>query len=212
MNKSTGSNVDPLEAQRVAAAARGVEAARRELFEAYRDVAFHAAFRITGRREDALDAVQDGFIKAFAGLATFQGESGFKTWLLRIVSNRALDLLRARKVRLAASLDGEREDGELQGAVAATIDAPDRGLEQAELAQRVASAMEELPPDQRAVFSLFASGELTYAQIAEALGIPMGTVMSRLFHARRKLQERLADLGPRGAVESATQQAVRTAR
>lgn len=188
-----------MEPQRVAAAARGDEAARRELFEAHREVAFHAAFRVTGRHADALDAVQDAFIRAFAGLDAFQGEAGFRTWLLRIVTNRALDLLRARKVRLAASIDAERDDEPNAAPIVASSAEPDRALEHAEQTETIRAAVEELPPDQRAVFSLFAAGELSYAEIAEALGIPIGTVMSRLFHARKKLQERLAGLAPRAS-------------
>ena len=186
-------------------AAKGVEDARRELFERHREAAFRTALRITGRHEDALDAVQDGYIKAFDGLGGFQQDASFKTWLLRIVSNRALDLLRARRVRVAASLDiddsaGGEGDGRALGPQLAdeTIDPPGSGLERGELAGRLRAALEQLPPDQRAVFALAAEGEHSYAEIAAVLGIPVGTVMSRLFHARRKLSEQLADLAPRG--------------
>lgn len=189
-------------------AAKGVEDARRELFERHREAAFRAALRITGRHEDALDAVQDGFIKAFDGLGGFQQDASFKTWLLRIVSNRALDLLRARRVRLAASLD--LDEGAGGGDVRAlgqnladdAADPPGQGLERAELGARLRTALEQLPPEQRAVFALAAEGEHSYAEIAAALGIPVGTVMSRLFHARRKLSEMLADLAPRGAARN----------
>ncbi len=157
------------------------------------------ALRITGRSEDALDVVQDAFIKAFERLAGFQQESGFKTWLLRIVSNRALDVLRARRVRLAASIDPPDEDAD-SGRRAlepqAVGAAPETGLEQAELSSRLRTALAALPPDQRAVMAMFALDELTYGQIAEALGIPIGTVMSRLFHARRKLAQTLKDVRP----------------
>ncbi len=194
--------VDTLELRQIDAAARGDAAARQSLFERYREVAYRVALRITGRHEDALDAVQDGFIRAFDGLAEFQREAGFQTWLLRIVSNRALDLVRARRVRLAVPLNADDEDG--RAAVLADERSPRPGaaLEQGELAERLRAAIEALPPDQRAVFALYATGELSYGQIAEALGIPIGTVMSRLFHARRRLYEKLPDLAAEWGVEA----------
>lgn len=182
----------------VAAAADGDPAARQALFERYRDVAFRVAVRVTRRRADALDVVQDAFIRAFDKLDTFQRDAAFKTWLLRIVTNRALDLLRSRKVRRAVSLDGggsenneSRLDVEDRDAAAVDDD-----LQRGELQSRLEAAIASLPEEQRTVFSLFAIDELTYAQIAETLGIPIGTVMSRIYHARRKLHLKLADLAP----------------
>lgn len=201
MNNPRPTNVDNSEADLIRRAAKGVEGARRVLFERYREAAFRTALRITGRHEDALDAVQDGFIKAFDGLGGFQQDASFKTWLLRIVSNRALDLLRARRVRIAASLDQDDAggDGQALGQVLAAdaADPPGAALERAELGARLRAALERLSPEQRAVFALAAEGEHSYAEIAAVLGIPVGTVMSRLFHARRKLSEQLADLAPR---------------
>lgn len=179
-------------------AATGDRAAQRELFVRYREAAFVVALRVTGRHEDALDAVQDSFIKAFERLVDFHGESGFKTWLLRIVTNHSLDLLRARKVRVAMPLDPGGDDDEPR-LEPASPDAEQRisgGLEQQELSARLQAAIETLPPDQRAAFALYATGELTYGQIAEIMGIPIGTVMSRLFHARKRLQGKLRDLAP----------------
>jgi len=188
-------NVHSLEHDLVPAAAAGDREARRELFERFRGPAYQVALRVTGRHEDALDVVQDSFIKAFDALAVFQRDASFKTWLLRIVSNRALDVLRARRVRLAASLDAGPDD---HATTPTPVDrgapAPGDRIENAELAERLASAVEALPPDQRAVFALYATGELTYGEIAETLGVPIGTVMSRLYHARLRLKERLKDL------------------
>ncbi len=194
--------VDRSELRQIEAAARGDAAARQSLFERYREVAYRVALRITGRHEDALDAVQDGFIRAFDGLAEFQRESGFQTWLLRIVSNRALDLVRARRVRLAVPLNSDDEDCRAAVLADERSARPGAALEQSELAERLRAAIEALPPDQRAVFALYATGELSYGQIAEALGIPIGTVMSRLFHARRRLYEKLPDLAAEWGVEA----------
>ena len=193
------SNVDSLELHLVEQAARGERDARRDLFERHRETAYHVALRITGRHEDALDVVQDSFIKAFEGLGEFQRAAGFKTWFLRIVTNRALDLLRARKVRLAVPLDAGDDEPRLEPSGSDGTDQPGADLERRELADRLQRAVESLPPGQRVVFALYATGEMTYGQIAEAVDIPVGTVMSRLYHARRRLHQLLEDLAPRGA-------------
>lgn len=196
VNRADPSIVDSSELRLVDQAAGGNRDAQHRLFELHRDAAFRVALRITGRREDALDVVQDGFIRAFERLNEFQRGAQFRTWLLRIVSNRALDLLRARKVRLAIPLDGDDDEARVQLEDRCGEAAPEADLERAELAGRLQRAIEGLPADQRAVFALYATGDLTYGQIAEVLGIPIGTVMSRLYHARRRLHEQLSDLAP----------------
>jgi RNA polymerase sigma-70 factor (ECF subfamily) len=196
VNSVKSPNVNNSEMRLVELAAQGEREARRELFERHRDAAYRVALRVTGRPEDALDVVQDSFIKAFERLGDFQQAAGFKTWLLRIVTNRALDLLRARKVRLAVPLDGGDDEPRFEPAAADENQRPGARLEQHELAERLQQAVESLPPEQRAVFALYATGEMTYGQIAEAVGIPIGTVMSRLHHARRRLHKLLEDLAP----------------
>ena len=196
VNSVAGPNVENSELRLVQRAAAGDRDARRELFEQHRGAAYHVAFRVTGRQEDALDVVQDSFIKAFERLAEFQHAAGFRTWLLRIVTNRALDVLRARKVRLAVPLDAGEDEPRLDPAAVDRQTRPGDRLEQIELSDRLQRGIEALPPEQRAVFALHATGEMTYGQIAEAVGIPIGTVMSRLYHARRRLQEELKDLAP----------------
>lgn len=188
--------VDTSELEIVDQAAAGDRDARRTLFERFREPAYRVALRITGRPEDALDVVQDSFIRAFDRLGEFQRESGFQTWLLRIVSNRSLDVLRARRVRLAVPLVGEDEDRRPEPVATDRTTVPGHELERSELAERLRRAIESLPPDQRAVFALYATGDVTYGEIAEMLGVPIGTVMSRLYHARRRLHEMLPDLAP----------------
>jgi RNA polymerase sigma-70 factor (ECF subfamily) len=196
VNSVADSPVQHPDSPLIAAAARGDNDARRQLFERYRDVAYRVAFRITRRDADALDVVQDAFIRAFDKLADFTGTASFKTWLLRIVSNRALDLLRARKVRIAAPLDGGSDEAAApQLATPEEQTRPDRHLEASEQTARIRAAIEELPPAQRAVFALYATGDFTYGEIAETLDIAIGTVMSRLFHARKRLQAALRDEG-----------------
>ena len=177
-------------------AAAGDSAARRALFEQHREAAYRTALRITRRAEDALDVVQDSFIRAFDRLAEFQRESGFRTWLLRIVANRALDVLRTRKVRQAVPLDPDDESRGPQLAAPDTSGPSGQELERQELAQRLRQALEALPPDQRAVFVLRVDEEMSYDEIGKALHIPIGTVMSRLNRAREKLRELLHEYLP----------------
>ncbi len=192
------SNVENSELRLVERAAAGDRDARRTLFERHRQAAYQTALRVTGRHQDALDVVQDAFVKAFGQLARFRHGSSFRTWLLRIVTNQALDLLRRHKVRLAVPLDAGDDD---RGPLPIADDDPQpvgADLERAELAERLREALEALPVEQRTVFALYANGDMTYGEIAETLGIPIGTVMSRLYHARRRLQAALGDLAPGG--------------
>lgn len=188
LNTVAAVNVDPTEMSLVDRAAAGDAPARAELFARHRDVAFRVALRVTGRREDALDAVQDAFIRAFDRLGDFQRTARFQTWLLRIVTNRALDVVRARRVRQTLSIHAQADEPAIELPAEPEDTTPSRGLEQQELAARLQAAIDTLPEEQRSVFAMYAAGELTYGAIAEALGIPIGTVMSRLYHARRKLQ------------------------
>lgn len=202
LNKARPPTVKSSESRLVEAAAAGDREARQALFERHREAAYRAALRITGRHEDALDVVQDAFIRAFEGLAGFQREAGFRTWVVRIASNRALDVLRSRRVRRSASLERDEAGEAPSGLESAARDdvLPGERLERTETAQRVRAAIAALPVEQGKVFLLYAGGELTYGEIAEAVGIPIGTVMSRIYHARRRLREMLGDLGA-GRVE-----------
>src|SRR6478735_9944893 len=178
---------DPL----VARAARGDQPALEDLFARYRDPAYRVAFRLLGNPEDALDAVQDGFIKALTHLPGFEYRCSFKTWLLRVVSNAALDVGRQRRRRdeLSAAvtervaLDGGNTPDHLD---------PGREAEEADLRRALAEALRELPEAQRRTFVLHVDGGLSYREVAAAMGISIGTVMSRLFYARQKLKGMLA--------------------
>jgi RNA polymerase sigma-70 factor (ECF subfamily) len=170
--------------------AAGDRAALDELFRRYRGVAYRVAYRLLGREADALDAVQDGFVNALTRLDRFGGRSSFKTWLLRVVCNAALDVGRRRKrdERLPQEPRGESPDR------FGPDDSPpaDAGLARADLRRAIDAALAKLPDVQRQTFVLHVEGGLTYREVAGALGISIGTVMSRLFYARQKLKELLA--------------------
>lgn len=178
--------------QLLACYASGHRQALDELFRRYRQPAYRVAFRLLGHEADALDAVQEGFIKALTHLQGFQGRSSFKTWLLRVVSNAALDLGRQRGRREAVSLDTPRA-ADLTDARLLSADESGSGLERAELRRRLDSALDSLSEVQRQTFVLYADGELSYREIAETMEISIGTVMSRLFYARQKLRKFLSE-------------------
>ncbi len=164
----------------------GDRLAAEELFRRHFGIAHRVACRLLGHDQDARDAVQDGFLKAYLHLDDFDGRSGFRTWLLRIVTNAALDAGRKRKRRPALRLD----DGPLEAAGAVNDD-PAHGLRRADLRKLLDEALDRLTPATRATFVLFAEAGLSYKEIAETQGVPVGTVMSRLHYARQKLQSSL---------------------
>ena len=161
--------------------------AREELFQRYREDAYRVAYRLLGHEQDALDVVQEALIKAFLGLGDFDGRSGFRYWLLRIVGNTALDWGRRRKRRTVLRIGNGR--GDLPEP--AFHDDPARSLHQQDLRRALDKGLDHLSPKIRTTFVLFAELGLSYKQIAETENIPIGTVMSRINAAREKLQQNL---------------------
>ena len=168
-------------------AANGCKDALEELFRRYRLVAYRVAFRLLNHEADALDAVQEGFIKALTHLPSFEGRSSFKTWLLRVVSNASLDLGRQRGRHEMVSMDalGPAQRDEVEPFIDSD---PAKDLDRADLRGKLSEALAELPLAQRQTFVLHAEAELSYREVAETLGISIGTVMSRLYYARQKLR------------------------
>jgi RNA polymerase sigma-70 factor (ECF subfamily) len=172
--------------------AGGERAALEELFRRYRQPAYRVAYRLLGNEADALDAVQEGFVKALTHLAGFQGRSSFKTWLLRVVSNAALDLGRQRGRRETVSLDGQAASEPVHARLL-TLDDAGQGLDRADLRAQLDQALALLSSVQRQTFVLYAEGGLSYREVAEVMGASIGTVMSRLYYARQKLRAFLSE-------------------
>jgi RNA polymerase sigma-70 factor (ECF subfamily) len=157
------------------------------LFERHRTAAYRVAWRLLGNEADALDAVQDGFIKVLTQWHQFRGQSRFKTWLMRVVSRVALDIGRQRQRHHRC------ESWSRQADLQSSLHSPrDERLDGEELRQQVQVALAALPELQRQALVLYVEGGLTYREIAEVQGVSLGTVMSRLFHARQKLRALLA--------------------
>jgi RNA polymerase sigma-70 factor (ECF subfamily) len=145
------------------------------------------AYRLLGHEQDALDAVQEALLKAVTHLDDFDGRSEFRTWLLRIVNNAALDAGRRRGRRSTLPL----ADGATTGAEPTCEDDPASGLHRQDMRRRLDTALNRLSPALRTAFVLFAEAGLSYKEIAAAQEIPLGTVMSRISAARQKLQATL---------------------
>ena len=180
------------EKELIRAAAAGDDTAFAELVRIYENKAYHLALRMCGNEEDALDVAQDAFLAAWKGLPSFRGESGFSTWLYRLVSNAAIDHLRRTKhQRGNVSLDDEELN----------LDAPDPNpgpqehAEGAELQQTVQEALNTLGDDHRTVLIMREVQGLSYEEISGALNIDLGTVKSRISRARTALRKFLLKSG-----------------
>lgn len=151
------------------------------LFERYHEKVFRLAFGLLGGREEAEDAVQDIFIKVFHKADRFDGRAGFSTWLYRLATNHCLDVLRRRKFRVFWSeLQWKRE--------------PDRRAETSGdpfLQKTLQNALQSLPPLFRACLLLHEVEERPYEEIAAILEVPVGTVKSTLYRAKKKMREAL---------------------
>ncbi len=188
------------DAEAIARAKAGDHEAFRVLVERYQGRAFRLALRVLGNEEWARDAVQDGFLKAYGSLHRFEGRSGFYTWLYRLVFNVCIDMKRRdrsdRQVEWNEEVALETAPGADGAAgLAAAPAAPAKEVELGELRGAMIQAIEALPEDARRTLLLREVDGLSYAEIAECLGIPKGTVMSRLHHARRRVRELLIEAG-----------------
>ena len=187
----------------VARASRGDHEAFRVLVERYQSRAYGLALRILGDPDRARDALQEAFLKAYSALDRFEGRSGFYTWLYRLVFNQCIDMKRRDKSAGHLEWDDEvaREVSPDAAPGAEGLAAPDRGLARTELREALGAAIESLPTDARRTLVMREIDGLSYAEIAAALEIPKGTVMSRLHYARKRMREALIE---RGVVDPAT--------
>ena len=168
-------------------------AAFEPLVEKYRQRVWRLAYQVLRDREEAWDVAQEAFVRAYQSLPEFRGDSAFYTWLFRIVVNLATDRRRQRHARVRA-LGGEPVSEDVWERTAADPGPPpDLEASRAETRERVTRALDALPPHHRTIIILGDIEGLSYREIAEVLGCPIGTVMSRLHNARKRLK---ALLGP----------------
>jgi RNA polymerase sigma-70 factor (ECF subfamily) len=174
----------------IAECLQGRHAAFGELVCRYQDRLFNTVYRLLGNAEDAQDVVQEAFLNAFQSLDSFKGDSQFYTWLYRIAFNTAVSL--KRKQRVALSIHGSREDrGEVEPRDPSGYSQPEYALQQAEEERRIQQALGRLSSEHRAVLILKDMEGQKYEAMAEILGVPIGTIRSRLHRARLELRELL---------------------
>ena len=184
-----------VDADQVRRAQSGDREAREAIFAAAWPVCLRVARRMTGSDEDARDVVQDSFVKALTHLDRFDHRSSFRTWLLRIVTNCSTDHLRRNRRRglifsISAWTTGDRHAPPEPSAL---MD-PSKPMEQKDLRREIDTALAQLSETTRGAFVLYAEAEMTYQEVADTLAVPIGTVMSRIHTARKKLQVVARDL------------------
>jgi RNA polymerase sigma-70 factor (ECF subfamily) len=155
----------------------------------YQTQAYNVAYRIMGEGDSAADATQEAFISAYKAIRRFRGGS-FRSWLLRIVTNACYDELRRRKRRPQASLDALYvEDESASDYLVSHSEQPEGYTQRMELQQAIMACLQELPDDQRAISILSDIEGLNYQEIADTVGLALGTVKSRLSRSRARLRE-----------------------
>jgi len=191
MTVSSQAGVD--ETTLVAQSREGDTAAFGELVRRYEGKIFRLAQHVTQNREDAEDVLQETFMKAYEHLDQFQGNSKFYTWIVRIAVNQALMKLRRRKTDKSVSLDETIDTGEdtMVREIAAWDEDPEQRFSRDELGGILDTAVQSLEPPYRSVFQLRDIDELSTEETAEALGLSVPAVKSRLLRARLQLRERL---------------------
>ena len=159
-----------------------------QLVTEHQKTVYNLALRKLGRPEDAADASQEAFLRAYTSLADYRGEGRFSAWLYRLTANVCLDMLRKRKRRGEVPLTWETADGEEEALpLPDERFCPETEAEKKELRRAVQRAMRKLPPDFAHILALREVGGLSYAEIAEQLKLEPGTVKSRICRARKKM-------------------------
>jgi len=180
------------EARLARSAAQGHREAFGRLVEEHKRAVYGLCLRILSDPEEARDAAQEAFARAYAALDAFDLSQPFAPWVLRIARNHCLDLLRRRiPARARVELDADPEGGPGFDLPDPTAERGDERLEQAQTREALGDAVAALPPNYREVVHLFHVEQLSYKEIAETMGVPMGTVMTWLHRARSKLRQSL---------------------
>lgn len=164
----------------------------RDLVERYEDRIYTLACSIIGNPEAAKDAAQEAFVRAYKALKSFEGKSSFYTWLYRIATNVCLNAAQKEKRRLdSVSLDGMQESHDISPDRFFGTEDPNNDIEQLDLRKQIDKVLDHLSPDHRAVVVLKDIEDLSQEEIADTLGVSVGTVKSRLSRARAHLKDLL---------------------
>ena len=177
------------ETEMISRCQRGDQEALKEIFDKYHKKVYRIAYGVVRQREEALDVVQEVFIKLFRSIQNFKGRSHFYTYLYRMAINTSIDHKRKAGKQFVSSLD---EEGSFEPSDEADK-GPEKILLQKELEEKVRQAMDKLPDEQKAAIIFRDVEGLSYQEMAEAMGCSIGTVMSRLHYGRKRMQESLKD-------------------
>ena len=188
--------LNPEEAELLSRCQRGDEDATKEVFSRYHEKVYRVAYGVVKNRADALDIVQEVFVNVFRSIKNFKGKSSFYTYIYRTAMNTAIDYSRKVKRFPTSSIDekgGQASDGAEKR--------PDSILLDKELDEKLSAAMAKLPKDQKAAIIYRDLEGLSYQEMAEVMGCNIGTVMSRLHYARKRMRELLKDYLKEGGEE-----------
>ncbi|MBD3349470.1 MAG: sigma-70 family RNA polymerase sigma factor [Candidatus Eisenbacteria bacterium] len=176
---------------------RAAQAGDREAFdflvEKYKDIVYAVAYRFAHDPDLALDLAQDSFIRAYRGIKSFKGRSSFSTWLYRVTMNTCIDYTRRRNRSVEPQTVPEEvaEYADTEPVEPGGDRSPDDLALSGELGEKIQEAIDSLPEYHKSVFVLYEIEGMSYKEIAEVVGCSIGTVMSRLHYARKKLQKML---------------------
>jgi len=193
--ENAGPPADELEL--VARSQTGDTAAFNELVTRYRQRAFSMIYNMVRNEQDAWDLAQDGFVKAWKNIGRFRGQSSFYTWLYRILMNVGIDWLRKKQIASGTEFDDAIGLNNIAPGAVTTpqgVMQPAAKISDQEIRTRIDAAIEKLSPEHRAAIVMREIDGLEYSEIAEQMECSIGTVMSRLFYARKKLQALLKDV------------------
>jgi RNA polymerase sigma-70 factor (ECF subfamily) len=166
----------------------GNKKAYRFIVERYKTRAYYAALMFTKNREDALDLSQEAFYRAYKAIKRFDTSRNFYTWFYKILKNICLNFIQFKKVRANSSQEFDETTMQPDGIIS---DRPDEIFEKNEQNEQIRRAIESLNDNDREIIILKEFDDMSYQEIADALNIPIGSVMSRLFYARKKLLKKL---------------------
>jgi len=187
--------LEPDDKQLVEGARRGEAAAFRQLVTRHQRRAYAVALGMVHDPDDARDVCQEAFLKVHKNIATFEGDAQFFTWLYRIVVNLSIDHLRKKRGHQVEFDEAQAHDDPDEGGIAPhrTGFDPARALADKELRKQILTALDKLSPAHRTVLVMREVEGLSYQEMADTMKCSIGTIMSRLFHARKKMQQMLIE-------------------
>jgi len=187
---------DDLDRRLVARTLEGDRHAFRELVERHQARVFALAKSLLRNQADAADIAQEAFLRAYGNLGRYRADGSFTAWLARITNNLAIDFLRRQKIQATTDLGDDLAEAAIgpAGILASQVPAdPQTATLRRELGNRLEKALARLPEKHRSILILREIDGLSYQELSEVLKIPVGTVMSRLYHSRAKMQELLRE-------------------